>query len=103
MAKLTDQVEIESRLLCILSELEMQKSVASDYSAKNLPFADEMKQIREWIEAHNEFGIAYESLVATIEVHPFVLSGKAAISLLEVGLLLKFKTERPKDKLFDTR
>ena len=61
-----------------------------------------MSRIGEWLDV-NEFGIAYESIVATIEYHPFTLSSRAAVGLLEVALLLGFKTEREEDKAFDRR
>jgi hypothetical protein len=38
-----------------------------------------------------------------LESYPFKISGPAAIKLLEVGLLMGYKTERPEDALFDNR
>ena len=96
------RTEIESRLLRVLTEIERQENVATSYSANALPFAEEMSQIHEYLES-GEYGLAYEILVATIESHPFNLSGKAAVSLLEVGLRLGYKTGRKEDSLFDTR
>jgi hypothetical protein len=93
---------VETRLRRILDELERQADVSAAYRADALSFSDEMAQIREYIEVAGEYGAAYESLVATIESHPFVLSGKAAVSLLEVGLLLGYKTDRNEDKEFGT-
>lgn len=49
------------------------------------------------------YGIAYEALIAMLEAFPFPLSSRAAIKLLEVGLLFRFKTARPEDALFDSR
>jgi hypothetical protein len=95
--------EIETRLLRLLAELEGQVGVAAAYPANALPFSSEMKQIREFIEVAGEYGLAYESLVAAIESHPFALSGKTAVSLLELGLLLGYKTERNEDREFDRR
>jgi hypothetical protein len=95
--------EIQRRLLCILSELERQSDVAATYSKDHLPFADEMNQVREFATFAEEYGLAYESLVATIESHPFLLSGRAAISLLELGLTFGFKTELAEDRAFDRR
>ena len=92
--------ELGTRLLRVLNELKGQREVSTTFLPEELPFDEAMKQIREFIELAGEYGIAYESLVATIESHPFVLSGKAAISLLEVGLLLGFKTGRDSDQMF---
>jgi hypothetical protein len=89
-------------LLGILEELEHQQHVAATYSDKFLSYTDEMKQIREFIEV-GEYGLAYEYLVGAIELHLFVLSGKAVIALLELGLTFGFKTERSDDIAFDRR
>jgi len=95
--------QLEPRLLNILNELEKQHSVAASYPANRLSFPDEMKQIREYIEVAGEYGLAYDLIVAELEVYPFVLSGKAAISLLELGLLIGFKSDEEKDVVFDRR
>lgn len=98
----TTLTEIESRLIQILEELERQTNVSATYPSGMLPFDQEMKQVREFIQV-GEQGAAYELLVATIQAHPFVLSGRAAISLLEAGLLMGYKTERHSDEVFDKR
>jgi hypothetical protein len=95
--------QIEIRLLTVLKELESQEKVSANYPPHVLQFSDEMKQIHEYVELAGEYGLAYESLVATIESNPFVLSGKAVISLLELGLLFGFKTDRKEDLPFDRR
>lgn len=96
------RMAVETRLLRVLDEVEPQVEVEAVYPPNLLPFGDEMKQIREFIE-FGEYGIAYESMVADIEALPFVLSGKAAVSLLELGLLLGYKTDRDEDREFDRR
>jgi len=93
---------IEALLLRVLMELEEQSNVSSSYSSDALPFEKEMLQIRECIEM-NEFGLAYETIVATVQIHPFSLTGKTAVALLEVGLLFDYKTERKADEAFDRR
>ena len=50
-----------------------------------------------------EYGLVYENVVSKLEASPFKLSGKAAIKLLEVGLIFGFKTESESDKEFDRR
>ena len=95
--------ELRVRLLCVLEELESQRNVASAYSDKFLSYDEQMTQIREFIEVAGEYGLAYEYLVGAIELHPFVLSGKAVISLLELGLVFGFKSDRPEDRAFDRR
>jgi len=95
--------EVRSRLLSILIELERQREVASSYSPGSLPYVDEMRQLREYIELAGEYAIAYESIVATVETHPFRLSGTAAVKLLEVALSMGYKTDRPEDASFDIR
>ena len=97
------RTQVTSRLLRVLAEIEGQENVASSYTPNALPFVEEMKQIREYIEVAGEYGLAFEILVATCEVHPFVLSGKSAIALLELGLLFGYKTDREEDRMFDRR
>ena len=87
----------------ILQEMRVQTHLASHDSAEGLPFEAEMAQIEEYINLAGEFGVAYEVIVANLERVPFVLSGMASVRLLEVGLLLRFKTERDEDKAFDFR
>ena len=94
---------IRDRLRFILAELRAQPPVAAHFSPETLSFGELIDQLDEYIEVAGEYGIAYESVVATLEQVPFVLSGKAAVKLLEVGLLLGFKTEDPQDRMFDRR
>jgi len=94
---------LEARLLLVLSELEKQSDVSNSYPPDRLSFADEMKQIHEFIEIAVEYGLAYECLVAVIQFHPFTLSGKAVIALLELGLLFGYKSEMKEDAPFDRR
>lgn len=92
---------IVGNLKVIFTEIERQAGVGRSYPPGQMSFEDEMANLREWIFDVNEFGIAYENLVASLEAYPFRLSGQAAVKLLEVGLLLGFKTDRPEDSIFD--
>lgn len=94
---------IEMRLLTVLQELEKQTAIDSSYSGGGLSFVDEMQQLHEYVEVAGEYEIAYETIIATISTHPFVLSGAGAVALLEIGLLLGYKTSRKEDALFDRR
>ena len=94
---------IEERLRRVLSEMREQSQLADRFGSEFLPFAEYMEQLREWIEDAGEYGIAFESIVSALEGVPFKLSGKAAVNLLEVGLLLGYKTERPSDEPYDRR
>lgn len=94
---------VKDRLLVIIDELGRQAAVGSAYGNSELAFHDEMKQLREYVEYAGEFGVAYESIVASIEGHPFTLSNSAAIALLELGLIMKYKTDRLEDRHFDIR
>ncbi len=89
------------RLLTIVQELESQPKEKADLKPGIMSFPKQLAQIREWVEDVNEFGLAYELLVCLLENSRLVLSGPAAIALLEVGLILGFKTEREIDKEFD--
>jgi hypothetical protein len=98
-----DANSIKERLRRLLSEMREQSQLASYFGGESLSFEEEMEQIREFIEDAGEYGIAYESIVSALEDIPFKISGKAAVNLLEVGLLLGYKTEKPSDRPFDRR
>jgi hypothetical protein len=94
---------IADRLRSVLREMREQSHLANQFGGDCLSFDEEMEQVREYIEDVGEYGIAYECVVSMLEKVQFVLSGKAAINLLEVALLFGYKTERPSDKLYDRR
>lgn len=94
---------IRERLRGVLDEMRKQSHLANYFGGASLSFGEEMGQVREFIEEAGEYGIAYESIVSALEDVPFVLSGKAAVKLLEVSLLLGYKTEKPSDKPYDRR
>jgi hypothetical protein len=94
---------IRERLRGVLSEMREQSHLANHFGDVSLSFDEEMEQIREFIEDAGEYGIAYESIVSALEEVPFVLSGKAAVNLLEVGLLLGYKTDKQSDQPYDRR
>ena len=94
---------IEANLLAVLGEIRVQPDVGKHFPADLQNYSDQIEQLREWIEDAGEFGIAYESIVSMLEAFPFKLSGPSAVKLLEIGLLLQFKTERVEDKQFDSR
>jgi hypothetical protein len=62
-----------------------------------------LAQIHELIADAGEYGLAYEYIVGALESIPFNVSGAAAVKLLEVGLLVGFKSEQDRDKRFDRR
>jgi hypothetical protein len=95
--------EIETCLAFILCQMEQQHQLASTYPEEMMSFTDQMAQIREYIEVAGEYGLAYELMVINLENHPFQLTGSAAVKLLELALIMKFKTDRSEDKIFDLR
>jgi len=99
----TEAKLIKSNLQSILKEIGKQSSVGEVFPPEQQSFSEQIEQIREWIEDAGEFGIAYEVIVALLEAFPFQVSGEAAVQLLEVGLLMRFKTDDPKDARFDSR
>ena len=95
---------IVSRLRRVLEEMRNQHSeVALLYPPEGLSFSDELAQLDEYLGPANEFGVAYECIVANLEAVPFRLSSSAALALLEVGLLMRYKTDREEDTAFDVR
>ena len=98
-----DTNPIETNLLAVVAELRGQLAIGKRFPRELQSFTDWVEQIREWIEDVGELGIAYESIISTLEVFPFQLSGPTAVKLLETGLMMGFKTERPQDARFDRR
>ncbi|WP_354678907.1 hypothetical protein [Cupriavidus plantarum] len=103
MSTLSNDDLIEANLLFVLKELEDQPEIAAYYPATTLSYEDQMAQIHEFIELAGEYGLAYEYIGGALESFPFRLSGTAAIKLLEVGLLMGFKSELESDNRFDRR
>lgn len=103
MNEVPASVLVEANLSEILSEVRQQEHVDATFPKDLLSFPEQMAQVQEWIEHAGEYGIAYESLVSLLERFPFKLSSQRSVKLLEVGLLMRFKTERPEDDRFDSR
>ena len=99
----TDYQLIERNLSFVLAELGSQSEVASFSPPESLSYQEQIDQLSEWVNDAGEYGLAYENVVSMLESLPFKLSGKAAITLLEVGLIFGFKTESELDKDFDRR
>lgn len=94
---------IEFNLLLILDEMSCQPEVGSKFPDDQMDFNDYTIQLREYIEDAAEYGVAYESIVSTLQQYPFLLSGMATVKLLEVGLLFGYKTDLPEDEKFNRR
>ena len=94
---------IKKNLSAVLAEIERQPEVGAQFPADLQSFADQLAQLREYVDDAGEYGLAYESIVAMLESFQFRLVGAVAVKLLEVGLLLGFKTDRSEDALFDKR
>ena len=92
---------IEDRLLRLTREIETQADVGRGFAPNVATFDQQLAFVREYIDVAGEYGLAYELLVALLEGHSFKITSSAAVGLLEVGLLLGYKTERPEDADFD--
>lgn len=94
---------IKSNLLFILNEIFAQPEVAKYFPQEMQSYDEQINQVQEYLIEAGECQIAYEIIVSMLESFPFQLSGSASIKLLETGLLMKFKTEKPEDSRFDKR
>ncbi|SDC59853.1 hypothetical protein [Paraburkholderia lycopersici] len=103
MTSQSDFEFIEDNLIFVLDEMSAQPEVGQHYPANVMSYEDEIAQIREFIELAGEYGLAFEYINSALEQFPYRISGKAAVKLLEVGLLMGFKSENDKDKRFDRR
>lgn len=99
----SDSELIETNLCVVLNEMEAQPEVGQYFPPNTLSYGDLMAQIREFIDQAGEYGLAYEYINGALETIPFKLSGKAAVKLLEIGLLMGFKSGLERDKRFDRR
>jgi hypothetical protein len=90
---------VEENLRYLLGELQTQLEVGTLFDPAQLSFDELIAQLGEYIDV-GEHSVAYETLVSSAERYPFRFSSRAAIKLLEVGLLMGFKTERPQDAIF---
>jgi hypothetical protein len=99
----TDYQLIENNLSFVLAQLGSQPEVASFFPPESLSNQEQIDELSEWLKDAGEYGLVYENVVSMLEMFPFKLSGGAAIKLLEVGLVIGFKTESELDKSFDRR
>ena len=86
---------IRDRLRAVLREIKEQPHHSEHFGGASLSFDEEMEQIREYIEDAAEYGVAYESLVASLEQVPFIISVEAAAGFLEAGQLMGYQTRIP--------
>jgi hypothetical protein len=94
---------VEANLAAVLAEISEQPEIGNQFPPELQSYSKLMDQIREYIVDAGEYALAYEVLVSTLEAFPFRLSGPTAIKLLEIGLSMKYKTERKEDRQFDFR
>ena len=64
---------------------------------------DNINQIYEYIDIAGEYSLAYEKINGLLDNNSFKLSGLNCVRLFEAGLLLGFKTDADKDRIFDHR
>jgi hypothetical protein len=94
---------LEDNLLSVIDELETQSHLGNKIPSNILSLEEQIAQWREFIELAGEYEIAYESIIALLEILPFKLTSITAIKLIEIALLLRYKTDRDEDKIFDSR
>jgi hypothetical protein len=92
---------IESCLLDIFAEIKDQEDVGRLFTPNQMSFSKEKELIFEFIDLAGEFGLAYEYMGGMLELYPFKMSGPAVVKLLDVGLLWGYKSNLPKDDLFN--
>jgi|SaaInlStandDraft_4_1057021.scaffolds.fasta_scaffold192521_2 hypothetical protein len=91
---------IIERLKSIHEELASQMYLSRYDKKEFASYKECLDYIPEFIDAY-EHGLSYEFTVNILENYPATLSGKNAIYLLELGLLMGFKTEADEDKIFN--
>lgn len=96
------QLFIEDNLTAILGELRTQNYQSFMCRENELSIQDTMDEVEEFVNV-DEYGLAYEIIVSLLEIYPFALSGRCCIRLLEVGLLVGYKSNDNDDRDFDMR
>jgi hypothetical protein len=94
---------IEDNLLALASEMKSQLQLGNQLSPDQLSLEEQIAQLYEFIELAGEFEIAYELIISLLEILPFKLTGKTVVGLVEVSLLMRYKSDRDEDKVFDIR
>jgi len=91
----------EKNLVFILNEIENQREISKSFPEDMLGFDETIARIHEYIEEAGEYALAYELMVILLETYDFTISGLGAVKLLELGLIMKFKTTREIDSRFN--
>ncbi|ABX34074.1 hypothetical protein Daci_1430 [Delftia acidovorans SPH-1] len=87
----------------IFLELKEQRDIYEKYPNGILDFDVQMRNLDEYINSADEFGVAYEIIVVLLEKYSFKISGGNAVGLLEIGLVFGFKTSRDVDAQYSRR
>ena len=91
---------IRANLVSIFDGLSEQTAAAREFWGSEAESVQALAELRELIFDADEFGLAYEEIVCVCEIGTFVLKGSDAVKLLEIGLLLGYKTARASDEMF---
>ncbi|SDJ54726.1 hypothetical protein [Pseudomonas abietaniphila] len=94
---------LESNLQMIFNEIKCQGQIGASFPPEMLSFDEQMEQMSEWLFDVGELELFYENLILLLDKYDFRISGSAAIRLLEVGLLMRFKTTLDEDLMFNFR
>ncbi len=92
--------KVMSNLQTVFEEMRVQNELSVYYPSNVLPFDKQMVQLDEYINDYDEFGIAYELIICNLEHYPFILKGTTVVKLVEVALLMGYKTDREEDEIF---
>ncbi len=87
----------------IFLELKEQRDIYEKYPNGILDFDVQMRNLDEYINSADEFGVAYEIIVVLLEKYSFKISGGNAVGLLAIGLVFGFKTSRDVDAQYSRR
>jgi hypothetical protein len=87
---------VRKNLSLIIDELAGQHEVGRSYEDSKMAYEDEIKALREYVDTAHEYSVAYESIIATLEKHKFLLSGPLGCALTgtRVDYALQDRTKR---------
>lgn len=83
---------IQDKLLMILKEFEGLKEIV--VPQPETCFDVQLQELRELVVSAGEYGTAFKSIVEAVKAHRVPLPSEVAVSLIEVGVLMRFKPEK---------
>ena len=80
---------IEKCLMIVCEDIKSQCEISLTFSPDELSYDSWIEQLDEWINYACEYSLAYESIVSSLEKHPFRLSGAGSSKSIGSGTFVE--------------